>query len=97
VDSHPSSVVDPRVEELINRWKAARQQGAPLSPEELCRDCPELLAPLRERIASEQSQEIDKLGSQGPYCLVQRGHPSNAASTTIRRARAGSLADRARL
>src|SRR5262249_21162228 len=32
-------------------WERARNQGHPLTPEELCADCPELLGPLRAWIA----------------------------------------------
>ncbi len=39
-----------RVQELLADWEIARQDGNPLSPEELCRDCPELLADLKAGI-----------------------------------------------
>jgi serine/threonine protein kinase len=41
---------DSRVGDLLLAWEEAKQFGRPLSPEELCAGCPELLAPLRERI-----------------------------------------------
>ncbi len=44
-----------RLDELARLWEEARRGGAPVSPEELCRDCPELLAPLRE-IAADLSR-----------------------------------------
>src|SRR5262249_4462980 len=40
------AVMDPRLSELVSRW----QQGGRPPPEELCADCPELLAPLRDRL-----------------------------------------------
>ena len=42
--------VSKRVEELLHRWEASRQQGQHLSAEELCADDPDLLATLRQRI-----------------------------------------------
>src|SRR5262249_40354097 len=38
------------VEDLLLRWEDARRSGAPITPEELCRGCPERLTELRERI-----------------------------------------------
>lgn len=39
-----------RLEALLDRWEAAREEGQEAAPAELCRDCPELLAALTERI-----------------------------------------------
>src|SRR5690349_3370854 len=38
------------VSDLLYRWEAARRDGRPLSPEELCRDCPERLDDLKRQI-----------------------------------------------
>ena len=38
---------DPRVSDLLLDWEELREQGRPVSLEELCRDCPELLARCR--------------------------------------------------
>lgn len=40
-----------RLSDLVLLWEERRNLGEPISAEELCRDTPELLAPLRERIA----------------------------------------------
>ena len=40
--------------DLIVRWEEARAQGQDLSPEELCRDCPDLLGEFR--------RQVEKLG-----------------------------------
>src|SRR3954454_14892112 len=40
--------------ELIVRWEQAKAQGQELSPEELCRDCPDLLIEFR--------RQVEKLG-----------------------------------
>ena len=37
-------VFDPRIAHLLLRWEELRAQGQILSPEELCRDCPDLLS-----------------------------------------------------
>src|SRR5215469_12863001 len=39
-----------RLEGLLLRWEELAEQGRPASPEELCRDCPELLDELRRRV-----------------------------------------------
>jgi hypothetical protein len=41
---------DPRIESLLARWDDLKAQGLLPSVEELCRDCPELVAELRRRI-----------------------------------------------
>jgi serine/threonine-protein kinase len=38
------------VSELLLRWEELRERGQPVSPEELCRDCPELVGDVRRRI-----------------------------------------------
>jgi WD40 repeat protein len=43
---------DPRLAALQSRWEELRGQGLPVTVEDLCRDCPELAGPLRERIAA---------------------------------------------
>lgn len=37
----------PQVHDLLKRWKELRDRGKPISSEELCRDCPELLPEVR--------------------------------------------------
>src|SRR6516225_7718464 len=39
-----------RVEDLLLRWEELSERGESVTPEELCRDCPELLDELRHRI-----------------------------------------------
>jgi hypothetical protein len=34
---------DTKIDELLDRWEELREQGKSISPEELCRDCPELI------------------------------------------------------
>src|SRR5262245_51305179 len=41
-----------RLEQLLDRREASRQQGRTLTADELCRDCPELLPELQGRIAA---------------------------------------------
>src|SRR5262245_43058511 len=43
---HPHA--DPRLEQLLLRWDELRDRGQELTPEELCRDCPELLPGFRD-------------------------------------------------
>src|SRR5262249_39117637 len=42
------------VSELLRRWEECWAQGQPLSAEELCRACPELLETLRRQLAALQ-------------------------------------------
>jgi WD40 repeat protein len=42
--------VDPRLLDLVVRWEELRQDGLAVSPEELCRDQPELLDALRQQL-----------------------------------------------
>jgi WD40 repeat protein len=51
----------PQVSELLLRWDERRQQGQPISAEELCRDCPELLAEVQERIHA--LEEVERLAT----------------------------------
>jgi serine/threonine-protein kinase len=39
-----------RIDELLSRLEAARQQGQPVSPDEVCRDCPELRPEVERRL-----------------------------------------------
>jgi serine/threonine protein kinase len=47
---------DTRLDDLLQRYQEAHDRGQPVTPEELCRDCPELLADLRERIRRLQAE-----------------------------------------
>jgi serine/threonine protein kinase len=48
---------DEQVSELLLRWQEFRQQGRHLTAEELCADCPELVAELRQQIQALESME----------------------------------------
>src|SRR5256885_12590676 len=41
---------DTPVSDLLFRWEAARREGQSVSPEELCRDCPDQLDGLKRQI-----------------------------------------------
>jgi serine/threonine protein kinase len=45
-----------RLESLLSRWWLLRRQGVDVSVDELCHDCPDLIAPLRQRIDRFNSQ-----------------------------------------
>jgi WD40 repeat protein/tRNA A-37 threonylcarbamoyl transferase component Bud32 len=42
---------DERLQDLLLKWEESCRQGRPLPAEELCRDCPELLEPLRRQMS----------------------------------------------
>jgi serine/threonine protein kinase len=48
---------DPRLDELLLRWEELRDQGRTVPAEELCADCPELLAELKRRIRALRSMD----------------------------------------
>jgi WD40 repeat protein len=43
-------VDESRIEDLLSRWEQLKRAGQTVSPEELCRDCPELLEEVRRRV-----------------------------------------------
>ncbi len=45
----------PTLDELVLRWQELRQHGRPVTPEDLCADCPELLDPLRHQVKALES------------------------------------------
>jgi serine/threonine protein kinase/WD40 repeat protein len=77
-----------RLEELLNRWEDLRDRERDVSDEALCRDCPELLAEFRRRVAdlkridgflryglNEAEEEEDELTAAGRYRPLQlRAH-----------------------
>jgi serine/threonine protein kinase/predicted Zn-dependent protease len=58
----------PELSVLLRRWEEGQQRGEALSPEELCRDCPELLEPLRQNLQALAA--MDALMPSGPYATV---------------------------
>ena len=42
---------DDRLADLLERWEAAATQDPSRTPEDLCRDCPDLLDDFRELLA----------------------------------------------
>src|SRR5437879_213484 len=68
-----------RIAELMLRWEDARQNGRPLSADELCRDSPDLVDELRRRmqsvLAMEQLLGVDEAGL--PRTLPASPHAGN--------------------
>src|SRR5262249_42475980 len=48
---------DARLNALLSRWEGLRQGGQPPPLEELCRDAPELLEPLRQRVRALEAMD----------------------------------------
>jgi tRNA A-37 threonylcarbamoyl transferase component Bud32 len=46
---------NPRILDLIQKWETERQQGRTPTPEEICRDCPDLLPEFRLQILEKDS------------------------------------------
>jgi predicted Ser/Thr protein kinase len=56
-----------QVDELLLRWEAARAEGARLSAEQLCGDCPQLVEAVRKRIhAIEEMEQVLGVGERHP-------------------------------
>jgi WD40 repeat protein len=60
--------IDNRVVDLLLRWEELREQGQPVSVEELCRDCPEYLEEVRRRMrflgALEETSHVEPVSLQ---------------------------------
>jgi WD40 repeat protein/tRNA A-37 threonylcarbamoyl transferase component Bud32 len=57
---------DPRLLNLLQRWQELRAGGLTVSAEALCQDCPELLVPLKQRLAALGVAESAAAGSTIP-------------------------------
>src|SRR5262249_58811650 len=72
-----------RLDELLLLWEERLAQGRPATPEELCRDCPELLDELHRRVralqalnpALETTSPPATLGDPGPSGASRGGVP----------------------
>src|SRR5436190_659870 len=67
--------VEPRLSDLLLAWEDARTRGKDPSPEELCRDCPELTPALQ--------QHIRALKSLNPVLDLTPYHDEAAAAETV--------------
>src|SRR5262245_12950961 len=67
-----------RVEDLLLRWEELGERGESVAPEELCRDCPELLDELRGRIRALQALG-PALGAAGGAATVNARAASHTA------------------
>src|SRR4051794_31978572 len=63
------------LQELLDRWEAARAEGDPVSAEELCRACPELLPVVREHVAAMAAMDR-LLGTGGATTAPGQGPPT---------------------
>src|SRR5215475_14076174 len=81
-----------RVGDLLLRWEELSERGESVAPEELCRDCPELLDELRRRIRALQalSPALDTTsgaspptGSQAPDCAAARSEAAPPRATAV--------------
>jgi serine/threonine protein kinase/mono/diheme cytochrome c family protein len=75
---------DPDLSELLLHWDEARQQGRPISPEELCAPHPELLPELKRRIVAVEAMERrlgmgDATVDSGPSGLAGQAAENNGA------------------
>src|SRR5262249_2776166 len=61
-----------RVEDLLLRWEELSERGESVTPEELCRDCPELLDELRHRVRALQALNPALDGISDPPTVAAR-------------------------
>ena len=57
---------DARLQELLDRWEELRERGQPVPIEELCRDCPELLATARAQVHALEAMGWLETPPEGP-------------------------------
>jgi WD40 repeat protein/tRNA A-37 threonylcarbamoyl transferase component Bud32 len=82
--------LDSRIDELLSRWERACEQGQEISPEELCRQQPELLDRVRQNIealrAVNRDLALDRVAApeaDDPYRTITPGaSPTPAAAGT---------------
>ncbi|WP_165234913.1 protein kinase domain-containing protein [Aquisphaera insulae] len=77
----PSDTLADRLGELLDRWESRRDEGLEATPEELCSDCPELVEPLRVRIAALRAMEGLLRVSDGSTTAPHGGEASRPAGT----------------
>ena len=73
----------PTVEQLLRRWVQLRKQGLKPEIEDLCRDCPELAGPLRERIERRRRRAQARHHGEGPAEPVAAPDQTTAATPVI--------------
>ena len=73
---------DPRLGDLLLRWERNLRKGTQVTPEELCRDCPELLDSLRERLAAlDELETVGETIGRGANSSIDDGpRPGNTLS-----------------
>src|SRR5262249_21146611 len=82
--SHVIMSADSRLMDLVVRWEDQRKEGRPVSVEELCRACPELLEPLRQQVQALEAINpvLDVKDVPTLAVLPGRFSSANAAATT---------------
>jgi len=71
-----SAAEDPRLDDMLDRWETLHEQGTPISVEELCKDVPELIAPLAERVRVLRAMGMFLEAAAPPAALEGRGESS---------------------
>ncbi len=83
--------VEEQLSDLLIRWEELQKRGTPITPEELCRDCPQLVDQLRQHIRALQSLHpaLDAVNNRGSGYESQKisSAPAEDSGLGIRRAR----------
>jgi WD40 repeat protein/serine/threonine protein kinase len=80
-----------RLRELLLRWEELHEEGQSVSATELCRDCPELIEPLQQRIGALQSLEGALDTGPGAETACNPAAAPDADETQLRSARPGRV------
>ena len=60
---------DSQLNDLLDRWEEARENGEPISLEELCRDHPALLTSMKKKVAALEAFERCFAGNKSQTSL----------------------------
>jgi WD40 repeat protein/predicted Ser/Thr protein kinase len=82
---------DVHLSDLLLHWEELREQGQTVAPEELCRDCPELLEPLRQQIQTLQAMDAVLQAQETREAMALTGphdpagaQPTSSPAPTVR-------------
>src|SRR5262245_26294970 len=75
-----------QVDDLVRQWQESRRDGQPVTPEQLCRGCPDLLSAVKECISGLESRAATQprttaghLERTGLFTAAEQGTPATEA------------------
>jgi serine/threonine-protein kinase len=73
------------ISELLLRWEELREQGTSLTPEELCRDAPELIPDVKAQIQAILSMDAMLKSTPRPNAQSDTGRPDATVASPVNR------------